>query len=134
MHSGMAARSSALPAMTSGRADRSTGGRGRDPVNSNIRMRATSAATEGGFLVQLARSGRTVAVPAGSTILEALQNAGLNPLCSCQQGICGTCETRVLGGEPDHRDAVLTPEERASNRTMMICCSGSKSSTLVLDL
>ncbi len=91
-------------------------------------------ASEGGFLVQLAKSGRTLAVPEGSTILETLRNAGMNPLCSCQQGVCGSCETTVLAGEPDHRDAVLTEEERASNATMMICCSGSKSSTLVLDI
>ena len=91
-------------------------------------------ATEGGFLVELAKTGRTLAVPEGSTILETLRNAGLNPLCSCQQGVCGSCETTVLAGEPDHRDAVLSDEERAANDTMMICCSGSKSSRLVLDL
>ena len=50
------------------------------------------------------------------------------------QGTCGTCETKVIEGIPDHRDAFLTPGERASNRTMMICCSGSKSSKLVLDI
>jgi vanillate O-demethylase ferredoxin subunit len=93
-----------------------------------------SAAVEGGFLVELARSGRTVAVPQGSTILEALANAGVAAPNSCQQGVCGTCETKVLSGIPDHRDSVLTSVERAENRTMMICCSGSLSERLVLDL
>lgn len=92
-----------------------------------------SAAVEGGFLVELARSGRTVAVPHGSTILEALANAGFLLPNSCQQGVCGTCETRVLAGVPDHRDSIMTPSERAANKTMMICCSGSLSERLVLD-
>jgi vanillate O-demethylase ferredoxin subunit len=93
-----------------------------------------SAAAEGGFLVELARSGRTVAVPQGSTILEALANVGVETPSSCQQGVCGTCETRVLSGIPDHRDSVLTRGERAANRVMMICCSGSLTERLVLDL
>ncbi len=110
--------------------------RSLDPARMHVERfsPAQDAATDGGFLVELARTGRTVAVPKGSTILETLRNAGIDPPCSCQQGVCGTCETRVLAGEPDHRDAVLTEEERRSNRTMMICCSGSKSSKLVLDL
>jgi len=91
-------------------------------------------ATAGGFTVRLARTGRSVVVPAGSTILDALFAAGLDLPHSCLEGVCGTCETKVLEGVPDHRDLVLTPAERASNRTMMICCSGSKSETLVLDL
>jgi ferredoxin-NADP reductase len=88
----------------------------------------------GGFSVQLARSGVTVAVTPGLTILDALANAGIATTHSCQQGICGTCETRVLAGVPDHRDQVLTQSERDSGETMMICCSGSKSDLLVLDL
>jgi vanillate O-demethylase ferredoxin subunit len=88
----------------------------------------------GGFDVVLARSGRTVFVPEHSTILDALLAAGVEPAYSCLEGVCGTCETKVLEGIPDHRDVVLTAQERASNRTMMICCSGSKSPRLVLDL
>ena len=53
---------------------------------------------------------------------------------SCEQGICGTCETRVLEGVPDHRDSLLSDEEREANNVMMICCSGSKQDMLVLDL
>jgi vanillate O-demethylase ferredoxin subunit len=91
-------------------------------------------AVEGGFTVVLAKSKREVAVPPGKTILEALCDAGLDIPHSCTEGICGTCETRVLEGVPDHRDLILTEGERASNKTMMICCSGSKSEKLVLDL
>jgi ferredoxin-NADP reductase len=92
------------------------------------------AATEGGFVVELARSGKTIEVRPGETILEAVQAAGINPPHSCCEGICATCETTVLEGIPDHRDSVLSDDERASNATMMICCSGSKSPRLVLDL
>ncbi len=91
-------------------------------------------ALEGGFTVVLAKSKREVAVPPGKTILEALRDAGLDIPHSCTEGICGTCETRVLNGVPDHRDLILTEGERASNKTMMVCCSGSKSEKLVLDL
>jgi vanillate O-demethylase ferredoxin subunit len=95
---------------------------------------AEPAAEEGGFEVVLARSGRTVAVLPGKTILEALNAAGIEPDCSCVQGVCGTCETRVLDGVPDHRDVILTPEERAGNHTMMICVSGARTARLVLDI
>jgi ferredoxin-NADP reductase len=89
---------------------------------------------EGGFVVVLAKSGREFVVQAGSTILETLRAAGMNVPASCEQGVCGTCETTVLEGVPDHRDLLLTPAEKASNRTMMICCSGALSDRLVLDL
>jgi tetrachlorobenzoquinone reductase len=87
-----------------------------------------------GFKVVLARSGRELFVAPGTTILEVLLAAGVNVDYSCQQGICGACETRVLGGEPDHHDLVLSDEEKASNRTMMVCCSGARSGYLKLDL
>lgn len=93
-----------------------------------------TAAVQGGFLVELARTGRTIAVPEGSTILEALTNAGIPAASSCQQGTCGTCEVGVLAGLPDHRDSILTASERAANKTMMVCCSGSLSERLVLDI
>jgi tetrachlorobenzoquinone reductase len=91
-------------------------------------------AVEGGFKVVLAKSGREVAIPPGKTILDTLNDMGLEIPHSCTEGICGTCETKVLEGVPDHRDVILTETERASNKTMMICCSGSKSRKLVLDL
>lgn len=91
-------------------------------------------ALEGGFEVTLAKSKRTLAVDPGKTILETLLDAGVTPNYACSEGVCGTCETRVLDGIPDHRDQYLSEEERASNKTIMICCSGSRSRALVLDL
>ncbi|HWL46569.1 MAG TPA: PDR/VanB family oxidoreductase, partial [Sphingomonadaceae bacterium] len=93
-----------------------------------------TAPAAGGFTVVLARSGRTLFVPEGATILQTLRDAGLTATASCEQGICGTCETGVLEGTPDHRDLLLTPAEKASGKTMMICCSGSRTDKLVLDL
>jgi len=91
-------------------------------------------AQSGGFTVVLAKSGRQIAIPAGKSILDALSDAGIDVPHSCKEGVCGTCETTVLEGIPDHRDLILTKEEQAANRSMMICCSGSKSDRLVLDL
>ncbi|MGD9919845.1 MAG: 2Fe-2S iron-sulfur cluster-binding protein [Pseudorhodoplanes sp.] len=92
------------------------------------------AATQGSYVVELARSAKTVLIPSGRTILEVLRAEGLNIPTSCEHGICGTCETAVIAGIPDHRDAILTESEKAANKSMMICCSGSKSDRLVLDL
>jgi ferredoxin-NADP reductase len=91
-------------------------------------------AAEGGFEVKLVRSNQTIAVQAGQTILDALLAAGVSANYACTEGVCGTCETKVLGGMPDHRDLFLSKEEQEANKTIMICCSGSKSSTLVLDI
>ncbi len=95
--------------------------------------RAT-AAVSGGFTVALARSKHEFHIPPGRTILQVLREAGIEVSSSCEEGICAACETRVLEGVPDHRDSILSDEERASGRTMMVCCSGSKSLRLVLDL
>ena len=92
------------------------------------------AATEGGFTVALARSGGEIRVLPGQTILDALRAVGLDLSSSCEEGICGACETGVIEGEPDHRDAILSERERRENKTMFICCSGSKGDRLVLDL
>ena len=110
----------------------STQGRGRAHVEYFTAKDAPAAV--GGFTVRLARAGRTIAVPPGHTILEALEDAGVVAPYSCREGVCGTCETVVLEGVPDHRDSVLSERERAANRTMLICCSGSKTDQLVLDL
>ena len=75
-----------------------------------------------------------IAVEPGKTILDALLDAGISANYACSEGVCGTCETRVIEGIPDHRDLFLSQEEQAANKTIMICCSGSKSGTLVLDL
>jgi ferredoxin len=88
----------------------------------------------GGFEVQLRHSGRTIAVPPGETILDVLLDAGVNVAFSCTEGVCGTCETKVIDGIPDHRDSFLSDEEKADNSKIMICCSRSKSPVLTLDL
>lgn len=87
-----------------------------------------------GFDVRLHRSGRTVSVPPGESILDILLDNGVNVAFSCSDGICGTCETKVIDGIPDHRDSFLTDDEKAENSKIMICCSGSKSPVLTLDL
>lgn len=87
-----------------------------------------------GYNVTLARSARVLHVAPGRTLLQALREAGVEITTSCEQGICGSCETRVLAGEPDHRDQLLSPQERQANTAMMVCCSGSRSRELVLDL
>ncbi len=94
---------------------------------------AEEAATEGGYTVVLQRSGQEFAIPEGKTILQVLREAGLDVTYSCEEGVCGACETAVISGTPDHRDNILTDREREESKTMMICCSGSKSSKLVLD-
>jgi ferredoxin-NADP reductase len=88
----------------------------------------------GSFDVVLARSGLTVTVPQHCSILEMVERAGVSVLYSCREGTCGTCETDVLEGEPDHRDSLLTAAERAGNETMFICVSRSIGPTLTLDL
>ena len=91
-------------------------------------------ALEGGYTVVLERTGREVYVEPGETILDVVTGIGVDVPYSCQEGVCGSCETRVLQGVPDHRDLILSSRERQENKTMMICCSGSKSARLVLDL
>lgn len=93
-----------------------------------------AAAVDGGFTVVLQRSNKSFVVATGKTILETLLENNIDAAYSCSEGVCGTCATAVVEGIPDHRDSVLTASERASNKMMLICCSGSKSSRLVLDL
>ncbi len=88
----------------------------------------------GSFEVVLAKAGATVTVREDQTILAALTEAGFAVPSSCGQGICGVCETSVLSGLPDHRDGLLSTEERAGNKVMMICCSRSRSPSLILDI
>lgn len=95
---------------------------------------AQPAQGEGGFEVMLASSGRVITVPGDRTVVQALAAAGVEVPTSCEQGVCGTCLTRVLEGEPDHRDLYLTPEEQAANDQFLPCCSRARSPRLVLDL
>ncbi|GGX95874.1 PDR/VanB family oxidoreductase [Streptomyces minutiscleroticus] len=87
-----------------------------------------------GFEVVLARSGRTLAVGPDVSVLDAVRAAGVEVLYSCAEGTCGTCETDVVEGVPDHRDSVLTEEEREAGETMLICVSRCRGERLVLDL
>ncbi|MBN8510213.1 MAG: oxidoreductase [Burkholderiales bacterium] len=91
-------------------------------------------AGDGAFEVLLASSGRVVVVPKDRSVTQALAEAGVEVPTSCEQGVCGTCLTRVIEGEPDHRDVYLTPEEQAANDQFTPCCSRAKSPRLVLDL
>ena len=86
------------------------------------------------FQVKIASTGAIIDVAVNDTIIDALLWHGIEVETSCEQGICGTCLTRVLAGEPDHRDTFLTPAERAANDQMTLCCSRAKSAQLVLDL
>ncbi len=94
----------------------------------------TAADSDAGFKLKLASSGRLVTVAKDQTVVQALAAIGVEIPTSCEQGVCGTCLTRVLDGEPDHKDMYLTPEEQAANDQFTPCCSRSKSAMLVLDL
>ena len=95
---------------------------------------AAPASEAGGFEVQLASTGQCFQVPATLSVAQVLLEAGIDIPLSCEQGICGTCITRVLDGEPEHRDMFLTDAERARNDQFTPCCSRAKSARLVLDL
>jgi vanillate O-demethylase ferredoxin subunit len=86
------------------------------------------------FQVKIASSGAVYEVPADQTVVNALQAHGIEILTSCEQGVCGTCITRVLQGECDHRDLYFTDEEKAKHDQFTPCCSRAKSAVLVLDL
>ncbi|WP_407655808.1 PDR/VanB family oxidoreductase [Azohydromonas lata] len=86
------------------------------------------------FDVVLASSGKVIRVEDGVTVLDALRRHGVDLPVSCEQGVCGTCVTRVLEGTPDHRDVYFTDEERARNDQFTPCCSRACSTRLLLDL
>jgi vanillate O-demethylase ferredoxin subunit len=90
--------------------------------------------SDASFDVQIASSGKVIRVAKDQSVTQALAAAGVEILTSCEQGVCGTCLTRVLSGTPDHKDSYLTPEEQAANDQFLPCCSRAKSPLLVLDL
>ncbi|MEW2398213.1 PDR/VanB family oxidoreductase [Streptomyces sp. NPDC046862] len=96
--------------------------------------RAAETGPTGAFELELARSGLTLTVPPDRSVLETVEEAGVAVDFSCREGTCGTCETDVLEGRPDHRDSLLTEAERAAGDTMLICVSRSCGPRLVLDL
>ncbi len=91
-------------------------------------------ASDGSFEVQIASSGRVVVIPAEKSVTQVLEKVGIKILTACEQGICGTCLTRVLQGIPDHRDMYLSSTEQKANDQFLPCCSRAKSDRLVLDL
>ena len=109
-----------------------TGGRVHvERFNASVELARASSA---GFQVMLARSQRTFDVPENKAILDVLLDNEIDIPFSCMEGVCGSCRVGVLEGVPEHRDVILSAEERAENKSMMVCCSGSKSDRLVLDL
>lgn len=86
------------------------------------------------FEVEVASTGKVVRVTSEQTVVQALESIGVCVQTSCEQGVCGTCLTRVISGQPDHRDMYLTEEEQAANDQFLPCCSRAKSGRLVLDL
>jgi vanillate O-demethylase ferredoxin subunit len=95
---------------------------------------ATATADDGAFEVQLASSGAVIRIAPDQSVASALAAAGVDVPVSCEQGVCGTCLTRVLDGTPDHRDMYLTDAEHARNDQFTPCCSRARSARLVLDL
>lgn len=99
------------------------------PVLDDSKVQATDS-----FTLKLKRSGKEIQVMANQSILDALEQEGFELPFSCRAGICRTCETTVCSGTPDHQDMILSDEERAENKTMLICVSRAKSPTIELDL
>lgn len=95
---------------------------------------AAPAATSHAFDVELARTGTTLHVDADRSILDTLIDAGFDLPYSCQEGVCGSCETAVIEGAVEHRDFVLSDAEKAASKSMMVCCSRARGARLVLDL
>lgn len=93
-----------------------------------------TSAEDASFDVTIASTGATFSIPPGKTVVEVLAQHGIDVPISCEQGVCGTCITRVLEGEPDHRDLVLSDAEKSANDQFTPCCSRAKSPRLVLDL
>jgi ferredoxin-NADP reductase len=89
---------------------------------------------DGPFQVELKRTGVTLDIGPEESILDRARTVRSGLTFSCSEGYCGTCETRVILGTPDHRDTVLTDEEKDANATMMICVGRSRTKLLVLDL
>ncbi len=95
---------------------------------------AVDSSTDGSFSVKVGSTGQVFDIPADKTVVQVLESHGIDIPMSCEQGVCGTCLTRVLEGVPDHRDMFLTEEEQACNDQFTPCCSRSRSPMLVLDI
>jgi vanillate O-demethylase ferredoxin subunit len=91
-------------------------------------------AQDSAYVAFLSRTQKSVTVPAGKSLLDALLEAGVDIDYSCREGVCGACETKVIDGTPDHRDEYLSKAEHAANKAMIVCVSGCRGQRLVLDL
>lgn len=108
---------------------------GVEPARVHVEQFAAPKPMGGAFTVVLAKSGKTVEVAAGESILNAIERDSTVPVeCLCREGVCGTCETRILEGEAEHADQYLSNAEKAAQKTMLICVSSAKGSRIVLDL
>ncbi len=105
-----------------------------ESVTQPLSSATDQAAADNPFTLRLAQRGVEIEVAAGESILDTLEMEGVIVASVCREGICGTCECIVLDGEIDHRDKVLTDEERASGQIMMVCVSRARGAHLVLDL
>jgi len=116
--------------------EKATAGLPRERVHMERFAGAGEAIRVGGsdFDIALARSDKTIHVPADKSILDVLLDEGVDVEFSCMDGVCGSCKVQVLEGVPDHRDGVLSAEEHVANGSMMVCCSRALSGRLVLDL
>lgn len=95
---------------------------------------ARTGESSGDFEIELQRSGTVLTVTSGRSILDVVRDVKPETLSSCEEGFCGTCETKVIDGLPEHHDSILTAAERAKSATMMICVGRARSPRLVLDL
>ena len=106
----------------------------KDHVHFELFSSPDSHAGDQQFEVEISDTGQVFTIPAGKTIIEVLEDEGVDVMYDCQRGDCGICQTDVISGEPDHRDVVLSDAERASGKVMQICVSRAKSARLVLDI
>jgi vanillate O-demethylase ferredoxin subunit len=102
---------------------------GASPASS---VAESQIAPDGPFQVRLQRSGKVLEIPADKSIVDVLRANGIEVPTSCEAGLCGTCRTSYVGGIPDHRDFILSDDER--RRVVLVCCARAQSPTLVLDL
>jgi ferredoxin len=102
-------------------------------LHSELFTGTLDAARDGAFVLELAVSGMTLSIPADKTIVDAMLDAGLDPLFDCRRGDCGVCTARVVEGEPEHRDTCLSASARQSG-DFCPCVSRARSPRLVLDL
>jgi vanillate O-demethylase ferredoxin subunit len=105
-----------------------------DALKSFRADRQNSVTLQYGFEVVLARTGVSYCIPTNKSIAQVLEGHGVKVRLACDQGVCGTCIVRVLEGIPDHRDELLTEEEKAAGKKIAICVSRSRTPRLVLDL